>query len=823
MADRVDYAKLSRNVFDVLNKLRRNPQTFISKLENRLKYFKGNDYRPPNLSIAITTNEGSAAVKNAIEELERLKPLPELKWVDGIAKACADHANDIGAKNLFSHKGSDGSASAERLARYGQFKGPQAETIDFYNYDPEEVVFSLLIDDGNEQRSNRLNILNPKFQFCGVAAARHAEAEICVVINFASDYTEVSKKPEGKPSSKDQASKNSVNYEKLAKEVFEAQNRLRRDPKSFIPKLTYKMMLFDGNKYKVPGEITIVTAEGPDAVQEAINALKKQPPLQELKYKEGLAKAARDHANDIGAHGTEAHTGTDGSRLGDRIDRYGKWMGKIGENIDFTSTDADEIIMDLLIDDGNSSRGHRKNLLNPEFAATGVAIAKHLYRGICVVIDYAGEFQDSLDGKPKQGKDHPKLLQKPEKFHEPLDEIGKSMKMDPDNLNRLARSVFDFQNKVRRDPKCLIPKLEADLKRFKGNELHLPGYIPISTEEGPKAYREAISFLETAQPVAELEWNDGIFKACLDHAIDIGEAGTFNHKGTDGSKLSTRLERYGAWKGAAGESIDFASYTKEDILISLIVDDGNPSRGHRKNVFNPKFKTGAVAASRHIAMDICFVFDYTGEFIAHNGNVASHGSKKRDSPKHSSGDYSKLAKEVYIAQNRLRKDPASFIPLLEEKLKYFEGKTLKIPGEIALVTNEGPAAVKEAIQHLRNQKSLPELKWNASMAQAAQDHAHDIGPKGSFSHSGSDGSDLSARLDRYGEWNGKIGENIDFGTKDAYGAVASLLIDDGNKGRGHRKNLLSPDFAVTGVGVSKHAEMDICIVIDYASEYQPHK
>lgn len=86
-------------------------------------------------------------------------------------------------------------------------------------------------------------------------------------------------------------------------------------------------------------------------------------------------------------------------------------------------------------------------------------------------------------------------------------------------------------------------------------------------------------------------------------------------------------------------------------------------------------------------------------------------------------------------------------------------------------------------------------------------------------HTGSDGSSMSARLTRYGDWMGKIGENIDFGGKTGKDVVISLIVDDGVMNRGHRSNILSKDFAKTGVACAAHSQWDACTVLDYASEY----
>ncbi len=104
---------------------------------------------------------------------------------------------------------------------------------------------------------------------------------------------------------------------------------------------------------------------------------------------EGLVKSARDHAVDIGEKGIVGHKGSKDETMSDRIDRYGEWNGKIGENIDFGSNDAVEILLSLLIDDGVPSRGHRKNIFNPDYKLIGIASHPHVQEKICCVMDFA--------------------------------------------------------------------------------------------------------------------------------------------------------------------------------------------------------------------------------------------------------------------------------------------------------------------------------------------------------------------------------------------------------------------------------------------------
>ncbi|KRX09133.1 CAP domain [Pseudocohnilembus persalinus] len=177
------------------------------------------------------------------------------------------------------------------------------------------------------------------------------------------------------------------------------------------------------------------------------------------------------------------------------------------------------------------------------------------------------------------------------------------------------------------------------------------------------------------------------------------------------------------------------------------------------------------------------------------------------------------AQQVADELNKLRANPLSFVPDLEKMLSQFKGQVLHVPGEIALRTNEGPSAVQECIQALKNQSPLPALQYDYDIEKAAKDHANDIGPKGLCDHTGSDGSSMSKRMDRYGQWGGHIGECIDFGNHSARTVIISLIVDDGVPSRGHRKNCLSVNFKKVGIAVAQHTQYGMTTVFDFAETY----
>ena len=164
-----------------------------------------------------------------------------------------------------------------------------------------------------------------------------------------------------------------------AQELFEAQNTLRTNPKYYVPYLKKIVKSFKGKRSHMPGRPILVTKEGAKAVNEAIDFLNKQKPMHALTYSDLLSKASQDHADDIEANGFTGHKGSDGSTMSDRIERHCVWSGTIGENLAYSNIydGGHEFVLNLLVDDGVKTRGHRKNIFNPKFYCVGIGLAKN--------------------------------------------------------------------------------------------------------------------------------------------------------------------------------------------------------------------------------------------------------------------------------------------------------------------------------------------------------------------------------------------------------------------------------------------------------------
>lgn len=166
--------------------------------------------------------------------------------------------------------------------------------------------------------------------------------------------------------------------------------------------------------------------------------------------------------------------------------------------------------------------------------------------------------------------------------------------------------------------------------------------------------------------------------------------------------------------------------------------------------------------------------------------------------------------------------PRAYAKHLRELRDAFEGTLWQRPGRVALRTEEGVAALDEAIAFLESTRPVGPLRFNEGLALAARRHAQDLGPRGALDHAGSDGSRLSDRLNRLGTWHGLVAENISTGETEARQVVIQLLIDDGVPGRGHRRNLFNPDLHQAGAGSAPHRDYRMVVVIDYADGFVPN-
>ncbi len=130
-------------------------------------------------------------------------------------------------------------------------------------------------------------------------------------------------------------------------------------------------------------------------------------------------------------------------------------------------------------------------------------------------------------------------------------------------------------------------------------------------------------------------------------------------------------------------------------------------------------------------------------------------------------------------------------------------------------------AVTEAESFLMRQQPLDPLQSIPALVMTAREHVEEQGATGGTGHRGPDGRGPWARMAKWGHWTGSAGENICYGYSDARSIVATLIVDQGVPGRGHRHNIFSPDFKVAGAACGPHARYGAMCVIDFAGGFVP--
>ena len=183
-------------------------------------------------------------------------------------------------------------------------------------------------------------------------------------------------------------------------------------------------------------------------------------------------------------------------------------------------------------------------------------------------------------------------------------------------------------------------------------------------------------------------------------------------------------------------------------------------------------------------------------------------------------DYlSPLENEIVKEINFARKNPQKYASFLVQLKQYYVGKLIQRQGEATIITNEGVSAVDEAIRFLNAAKSIPSIRCSKGMSLAAKDHVEAQGPTGAIGHKDQNGSQPWDRVNRYGTWQKRIGENISYGRDNARDIVMGLIIDDGVPDRGHRKNIFNSEFRVVGVAYGYHATYRSVCVINFAGGF----
>ena len=173
-------------------------------------------------------------------------------------------------------------------------------------------------------------------------------------------------------------SNNSSDYAYISdfdKEVIFLTNLVRMEPQKFIISIVepyYETELIRKNKYS----------------SSLISDLKKQENLVPLIATPQLTKCANYTANAMGRDGRTGHVTAAGETMSQRMKKFKAEGGLRAENCSYSKETPLAVVMQLLIDNGVPSLGHRKNILLKEAGNIGVGTAPHKSYGTNTVMNF---------------------------------------------------------------------------------------------------------------------------------------------------------------------------------------------------------------------------------------------------------------------------------------------------------------------------------------------------------------------------------------------------------------------------------------------------
>jgi len=125
------------------------------------------------------------------------------------------------------------------------------------------------------------------------------------------------------------------------------------------------------------------------------------------------------------------------------------------------------------------------------------------------------------------------------------------------------------------------------------------------------------------------------------------------------------------------------------------------------------------------------------------------------------------------------------------------------------------ARILELVNRKRAAAGVAPLKLSGRLAVAARGHSYDMALRHYFSHNSADGVSAEQRIRGSGIDYAEMGENIYVDDLPDPDRLPERAVDGWMGSPGHRKNMLSPGFNETGVGIARAADGSAYITQDF--------
>ncbi len=178
-----------KNIILAHNLVRYNPKKFAQLyVAEYISYFNEKKFHYPGIQTIMITHEGAKPAIELYRELMNTRPMGLLIPSYGLTQAARLHVNYLVENNTRGHMGLGGLRA--RVERFGSWDNVLGENISYGNFSAHDALLFMLIDDEVFDRSHRMIILNPHFNFIGVGKDYHPgfPTGSTYVINYANHF-----------------------------------------------------------------------------------------------------------------------------------------------------------------------------------------------------------------------------------------------------------------------------------------------------------------------------------------------------------------------------------------------------------------------------------------------------------------------------------------------------------------------------------------------------------------------------------------------------------------------------------------------------------
>ena len=150
-------------------------------------------------------------------------------------------------------------------------------------------------------------------------------------------------------------------------------------------------------------------------------------------------------------------------------------------------------------------------------------------------------------------------------------------------MDSTEREILFYSNLVRINPKLFC-------------KTYLQEYIDLNELAISNSYISSlIGTLNTLKSRKVLQPDANLFEMAKDHATSMGEKGMVGHTGFEKRSAKYLKNKF----NGTGENCSYGHEKSIDIFMSLLIDDGVPSLGHRNNLLTSGFTAVGISIQPH--------------------------------------------------------------------------------------------------------------------------------------------------------------------------------------------------------------------------------